>query len=91
MTDDSLANIRNSDAGLTGEELLRIEDLRISFGDFEALHGINFSLPKGLLVGLIGPNGCGKSTMMKCISKLHTNWTGKVFIDGQHPRVFSPL
>ena len=34
MTDDSLANIRNSDAGLTGEELLRIEDLRISFGDF---------------------------------------------------------
>ncbi|CDF31020.1 ABC transporter ATP-binding protein [Methanomethylophilus alvi] len=83
MTDDSLANIRNSDAGLTGEELLRIEDLRISFGDFEALHGINFSLPKGLLVGLIGPNGCGKSTMMKCISKLHTNWTGKVFIDGQ--------
>ena len=83
MTDDSLANIRNSDSGLTGEELLRIEDLRISFGDFEALHGINFTLPKGLLVGLIGPNGCGKSTMMKCISKLHTNWTGKISIDGK--------
>ena len=78
MTDDSLANIRNSDAGLTGEELLRIEDLSISFGDFEALHHISFSLPKGLLVGLIGPNGCGKSTMMKCISKLHTKWTGKI-------------
>ena len=64
------------------DELLRIEDLRISFGDFEALHGINFSLPKGLLVGLIGPNGCGKSTMMKCISKLHTDWTGSITIDG---------
>lgn len=64
------------------DDLLRIEDLRISFGDFEALHGINFSLPKGLLVGLIGPNGCGKSTMMKCISKLHTNWTGSITIDG---------
>ena len=64
------------------DELLRIEDLRIRFGDFEALHGINFSLPKGLLVGLIGPNGCGKSTMMKCISKLHTNWTGSITIDG---------
>lgn len=64
------------------DDLLRIEDLRISFGDFEALHGINFSLPKGLLVGLIGPNGCGKSTMMKCISKLHTDWTGSITIDG---------
>lgn len=64
------------------DELLRIEDLRISFGDFEALHGINFTLPKGLLVGLIGPNGCGKSTMMKCISKLHTDWTGSITIDG---------
>ena len=64
------------------DELLRIEDLRISFGDFEALHGINLSLPKGLLVGLIGPNGCGKSTMMKCISKLHTDWTGSITIDG---------
>lgn len=78
-----MANVRNSDSGGTGEELLRIEDLRISFGDFEALHGINFSLPRGLLVGLIGPNGCGKSTMMKCISKLHTSWTGRIAIDGQ--------
>lgn len=75
--------MRNSDSGGTGGELLRIEDLRISFGDFEALHGIDFTLPRGLLVGLIGPNGCGKSTMMKCISKLHTSWTGRIAIDGQ--------
>ena len=88
MTDDSLANIRNSDAGLAGEEFLRIDDLSISFGDFEALHHISFSLPKGLLVGLIGPNGCGKSTMMKCISKMHTKWTGKISIDGQDTAEF---
>lgn len=83
MTDDSLANIRNSDAGFTGGEVLKVENLSISFGDFEALHNITFTLPKGLLVGLIGPNGCGKSTMMKCISKLHTKWTGNIAIDGQ--------
>ena len=64
------------------DDLLTIENLKIKFGDFEALHGINFSLPRGLLVGLIGPNGCGKSTMMKCISKLHTTWTGNISIDG---------
>lgn len=91
MTDESLANIRASESGSTGGELLRIEDLRISFGDFEALHGINLSLPKGLLVGLIGPNGCGKSTMMKCISKLYTGWTGKIYIDGEDTEKLKPM
>ena len=82
MTDEGLGNIRAGDGCEDKGELLRIENLRISFGDFEALHGINLSLPKGKLIGLIGPNGCGKSTMMKCISKLHTNWTGTISIDG---------
>lgn len=64
------------------DELLRIEDLRMRFGDFEALKGINLSLGKGRLVGLIGPNGCGKSTMMKCISKVHDMTSGRVLVDG---------
>lgn len=64
------------------DDFLSIRGLRISFGDFEALHGIDFDLPKGAMVGLIGPNGCGKSTMMKCISKLHNSWTGSISIDG---------
>jgi len=63
--------------------LLKIQGLIKDFGDFRALKGIDLEFGKGLLVGLIGPNGCGKSTMMKCISKLHTNWTGKISIDGQ--------
>ncbi|MBE6520347.1 MAG: ABC transporter ATP-binding protein [Thermoplasmata archaeon] len=68
---------------MTDDDVLRVEGLGIRFGDFEALHDISFSLPKGLLVGLIGPNGCGKSTMMKCISKLHTDWTGRISVAGQ--------
>ncbi|MBO4763150.1 MAG: ABC transporter ATP-binding protein, partial [Candidatus Methanomethylophilaceae archaeon] len=68
---------------MTDEPLLEVEDLRMRFDDFEALHGVSFSVPKGLLVGLIGPNGCGKSTMMKCINKLHTSWTGTVRVDGE--------
>lgn len=65
------------------DEMLGIDNLRIRFDDFEALHGVSFSMPKGKLIGLIGPNGCGKSTMMKCISKLHTSWTGEIRIDGE--------
>ena len=37
---------------------------------------------KGRMVGLIGPNGCGKSTMMKCICGIHGITSGNVFIDG---------
>lgn len=70
---------------------LTVEDLTISFGDFEALHHLSFSLPKGKLVGLIGPNGCGKSTMMKCISRINKGWTGTIRIDGTDVMDLRPI
>ena len=73
------------------DEMLGIDDLCISFDDFEALHKVSFSMPKGKLIGLIGPNGCGKSTMMKCISKLHTRWTGEIRIDGKSTADMRPV
>ena len=36
-----------------------------------------------MLVGLIGPNGCGKSTMMKCINRMHDPSSGDILIDGE--------
>lgn len=72
------------------DDLLEIKDLRISFGDMEALHGISLSLKKGMLVGLIGPNGCGKSTMMKCISRVNKGWTGSITLDGNDISKVSP-
>lgn len=65
------------------DELLKIENLSLDFGEQHALTDVSFSLPKGLLVGLIGPNGCGKSTMMKCISKIHKPKSGKITIAGK--------
>ena len=73
------------------DEMLKIENLRLSFGEFEVLRGIDLSLPKGKLIGLIGPNGCGKSTIMKCISKIHKNWTGKILIDGEDIEPMRPM
>ncbi len=73
------------------DEMLSIENLRIKFGDFEALHGINLSLPKGKLIGLIGPNGCGKSTMMKCVSKINKGWTGTIKVDGVNISGLRPI
>ncbi len=73
------------------DDLLRIDNLGMKFGDFEALREINLSLGRGKLVGLIGPNGCGKSTMMKCISKSHTGWSGEIEVDGNRVRDMRPM
>lgn len=65
------------------DHLLEIHGLNKKFGDFQALKDINLGLDKGLMIGLIGPNGCGKSTMMKCICKIHEMSSGSIYIDGE--------
>ena len=63
--------------------LLRISGLVKEFDGFRALKGIDLEFGKGLLIGLIGPNGCGKSTMMKCISKIHPQTAGTIEVAGK--------
>ena len=50
--------------------LLSIEDLRVSYGLIEALHGITFRIDEGEIVTLIGANGAGKSTTLMTIMRL---------------------
>ena len=64
-------------------DLLNISGLNKNFEDYKALRDINFSVGRGVMVGLIGPNGCGKSTMMKCICKIHDMTSGNISIDGE--------
>ena len=68
---------------MTDEPILKIQGLIKDFGDFRALKGIDLEFGTGLLVGLIGPNGCGKSTMMKCISRLHPQTSGTIEVAGK--------
>lgn len=74
------------DASTNGrvDALLEIKDLQKYYDDgYHAVRGVSFSLPPGMLVGLIGPNGCGKSTMMKCINRMHDPSSGDILIDGE--------
>jgi len=67
--------------------LLELKGLnKIYDNGFQAVKDVSFSVGPGLLVGLIGPNGCGKSTMMKCVNRLHTITSGDVLIDGESVR-----
>ena len=50
--------------------LLEIKDLRVKYGNIEALHGISFNVNEGEIVTLIGANGAGKTTTLLSISRL---------------------
>ena len=65
--------------------LLEIKNLnKIYDNEFHAVKDVSFSIGPGLLVGLIGPNGCGKSTMMKCINRMHDISSGDIIMDGEN-------
>ncbi len=50
--------------------LLLVKDLRVSYGNIKALHGLNFEIDDGEIVCIIGANGAGKSTTLKAISRM---------------------
>jgi branched-chain amino acid transport system ATP-binding protein len=50
--------------------LLTVDDLRVSYGNIKALHGISFRIDEGEIVCIIGANGAGKSTALRAISRI---------------------
>jgi branched-chain amino acid transport system ATP-binding protein len=50
--------------------MLEVEDLHVSYGNIEALHGISFHVEEGEMVALLGANGAGKSTTLVSITRL---------------------
>jgi len=63
--------------------LLEIRQLVKSFNGFRALDGISFSLARGEILGLVGPNGSGKTTCINVISGLYKANSGDVLYQGQ--------
>lgn len=62
--------------------MLKVENLKKSFGDFQAVKGISFSVGKGEVLGFLGPNGAGKSTTMRMITGFLPPTEGKAIVCG---------
>lgn len=64
-------------------EVIRIQDLTKSFGINEIFHNVSFSLAHGDKIGLIGPNGTGKSTLLRCILGEEEYDSGEIIIPSE--------
>jgi branched-chain amino acid transport system ATP-binding protein len=63
--------------------VLAISDVHKNFGGIKAVDGVSFQVNEGEILGLIGPNGCGKSTLFNCILGQLTPSSGEVKVDGR--------
>ena len=62
--------------------LLEVQGIRKTFGGITAVDGVSFEVREGEILGIIGPNGCGKSTLFNCILGQLPPTEGKVLLDG---------
>lgn len=63
--------------------MIKIQNLTKKFQKFTALNEVNLSFQNGHSIALIGPNGCGKTTMIKCILGLNVVEDGDILVDGK--------
>lgn len=62
--------------------MIEIDSLSFSYGQREILKDVSFSAQNGEIVGILGNNGVGKSTLITCINKIRKPTSGRVLIDG---------
>ena len=70
-------------------ELLQCIDLNKNYGKKEVLKNVNLTIPRRKIIGLLGKNGTGKSTLIKLINDLLTPTSGKILVNGKEVGVES--
>ena len=72
------------------EIALELKHITKSFGEVQVLKDITLTLKKGQILGLVGENGAGKSTMMNVLGGIYQKNSGEIFLDGAEYTPASP-
>ena len=70
---------------MASEVVVQVRGLRKSYGDHEAVRGVDFEIPRGTVFGLLGPNGAGKTTIVEILEGYRTRSDGEVSVLGADP------
>jgi len=62
---------------------LELQNIWLAYSGKVVVKDVTFQVMPGEMVGLIGPNGCGKSTIIKAISRVISPYSGRIFVDGK--------
>jgi branched-chain amino acid transport system ATP-binding protein len=69
---------------MSSEPILKVVELTKHFGGIKALQNVSFDLNEGEILGIIGPNGSGKTTVVNCITGFIKKTRGEVFFRGEN-------
>ena len=67
---------------MSDEVIIETKGVKVNFGDFWALKGIDMKVRKGEIIVVLGPSGSGKSTFIRTLNRLQPHSAGTVYIDG---------
>ena len=68
------------------EVIIKVNNLSMSYGEHEIFKNVNVSIPRGAVLAIIGPNGCGKTTFLKVLLGLIEPTEGEVIVCGNKPK-----
>lgn len=68
-------------------QIISVNNLSKSYGSNRVLNGVSFDFEPGQIIGLLGPNGSGKTSLIKILTGLIHDYSGEVLIDGEKPGV----
>jgi branched-chain amino acid transport system ATP-binding protein len=74
----------------TGDVILKIDNIALSFGGIKALADVSFQVREHEILAIIGPNGAGKSSMLNCINGVYHPQQGSITFKGETRRQMSP-
>ena len=84
---DALSRNPGGGTAASGSIKLSARDVRVFYGDNEALHGVSMDIMANEVIAFIGPSGCGKTTFLRCFNRMNdtvagARVTGQILLDG---------
>ncbi|MBO4797663.1 MAG: ABC transporter ATP-binding protein [Candidatus Methanomethylophilaceae archaeon] len=67
---------------MSEEDIVKVENLTVRFGNFTAVDNLSFTVKRGEIFGFLGPNGAGKTTSIRAMTTLLKPTSGRILIDG---------